>query len=275
MVLELICILCGGSLAVAGSLTFWPIHNWWDFYIPIVLYMAGWIAGIGVLFFIEWLAGLFINQHKEYDHVSKWAKFWFITGIKFITNHAHIWVKTHDAYKVPQHEQFVLVCNHRSKFDNFIITRKFSKLDIAFITKKSNYKIPVANQLMPGLCYIPIDRDDKINSLEGFKRAVSLIENNISSVGVFPEGTRQTDTVLGDFHEGPFNIAIHAKSPIVVATIKNTDLVHKRWPLKATVVQLDIIAVLSYEEYAGMPAKAVSDMVHDMMQQHLQQIQGQ
>ena len=275
MFLELICFLCGASLAISGSLTFWPIRNWWDFYIPIVLYMGGWLLGIGVLFLIEWLAGLFVKQNKEYDHVSKWARFWFLSGIRFITNHAHIWVTMKDGHKIPQHEKFVLVCNHRSKFDNFIISNKFGKLDIAFITKKSNTKIPVANQLMPGLCYIPIDRDDKLNSLQGFKRAISLIENKVSSIGVFPEGTRQTDALIGEFHEGPFNIAIHAKAPIVVTTLKNTDLVHKRWPLKATSVKFDILAVIPYEEYQGMTAKAISDMVHEMMETHLSQIQGQ
>ena len=269
MFLELICILCGASLATAGSLTFWPIRNWWDFYIPIVLYMAGWIVGIGVLFLIEWIAGLFVNKKKDYDHVSKWARFWFLTGIRFITNHAHIWVDMHDGYKVPQNEKFVLVCNHRSKFDNFVISNKFGKRDIAFITKKSNMKIPVANQLMPGLCYISVDRDDKLQSLEAFKRAITLIENNVTSIGVFPEGTRQTEDKLGPFHEGPFNIAIHSKAPIVVTTIKNTDSVHKRWPWKATTVRFDILAVIPYEEYQDMPAKALSDMIHQMMEEHL------
>lgn len=269
MFLELICILCGAGLAVSGSLTFWPIHNWWDFYIPIVLYMAGWIAGIGVLFLIEWLAGLFVNQKKEYDHVSKWARFWFLTGIRFITNHAHIWVKIRGRDKVPQHGRFLMVCNHRSKFDNFIISNFYGKLDIAFVTKKSNMKIPVANQLMPGLCYIPIDRDDKLQSLEGFKRAISLINNDISSVCVFPEGTRQTSDAMGPFHEGVFNIAIHSKAPIIVTTMKNTDLVHKRWPWKATVVEYDILSVIPYEEYQDMPAKAISDMVHKMMEDNL------
>ena len=272
MFLELICFLCGASLATAGSLTFWPIRNWWDFYIPIILYIAGWIAGIGVIFFLEWLAGLFINKKKEYNHISRWARFWFLTGIKFIANHAHAWIDMHDGYKVPQHEKFVLVCNHRSKFDNFIISYKFGRRDIAFITKNSNMKIPVANQLMPGLCYISIDREDKLQSLVSFKRAAELIENDVTSIGVFPEGTRQTEQSIGEFHEGVFNIAIHAKAPIVVTTLKNTDSIHKRWPWKATKVRFDILTVIPYEEYQDMTAKALSDMVHEMMKEHLESI---
>jgi len=272
MLLELICFLCGAGLAVSGSLTFWPIRNWWDFYIPVVLYIGGWIAGIGVIFAIEWLAGLFVNKKKPYDKVSKWARFWFMDGIKFILNHAHVWQDIRGASKMPKREKYLLICNHRSKFDNFVITDKFGKSDIAFITKKENAEIPVVKGLLPGMCYLPIDRDDKIQSLEAFRRAVYLIENGITSVGVFPEGKRQTEQVIDHFHEGVFNIAIHAKCPIVVSTIKGTENVHKRWPLKATKVRYDIISVLNYEDYQDMTAKALCDMVHKMMEEHLARI---
>lgn len=274
MFLELICFLCGAALAVSGSITFWPIHNWWDFYIPIVLYTVGWIAGIGVIFLIELVACLFVNPKKEYNKVNRYARFWFLTGLRFIANHAHIWVDMHGEEKIPDKERFVIVCNHRSKFDNFVISNKFGKKDIAFITKKENKKILIAGRLFPALCYISIDREDKLQSLEAFKRAVTLLNDNVTSIGVFPEGTRQTEKVIGEFHEGPFNIAIHAKAPIVVSTLVNTDRVAKNWPLKPTTVRFDIISIISYEEYQGMTAKAVSDMVHNMMEEHLKKVRG-
>lgn len=269
MLLELICLLCGASLSIVGSLTFWPVHHWWDFYIPIVLYMAGWIVGIGVLFLIEFIAGRFIDQKKEYTKVSRWARFWFNNGLVFICNHAHIWVKAEGKYKIPQQEKFMLVCNHRSKFDNFVITNQLGKRDIAFITKKENKKIPVANAFFPGLCYVAVDREDKMQSLMAFKRAATILEDNIASIGVFPEGTRQTENTIGEFHEGVFNIAIHAKAPIVVTTIKNTDKVAKRWPWRATTVEWEVVAVLTYEDYQDLPAKALSDKIHRMMEKSL------
>ncbi len=268
MFLELICFLCGAGLAISGSLTFWPVRNWWDFYIPLVLYMAGWIASIALIFIMELLASLGVKK-TPYSKVSGWARFWFNDGLRFIINHAHIWTKVTGAEKVPQKQKFVLVCNHRSKFDNFIITNKYGKLDIAFIMKKQNAKIPVAKQLMPGLCYISVDRDDKLQSLEAFKRAAYLIENNISSVGVFPEGTRQNTDELGEFHEGVFNIAIHTKAPIVVTAMKNTAKVHKRWPWLPTKVRYDVIAVIPYEEYQDMPAKQLSEHVRNMMAERI------
>ena len=272
MLLEIICCLFGIGLAVSGSLTFWQPHVWWEFYIPIVLFLAGWVAGFVFIFLLEFLMSFIVGAKKEYKKVSKFARFWFLTGLRFITNHAHIWAKYYGINKVPQKQRFLLVCNHKSNFDNFVITNKLGKLDIAFITKKSNEKIPIGGKMFKGLCYISIDRDDKLQSLEGFKRAASLITDNISSVAVFPEGTRQMENKLGEFHEGVFNIALHTQAPILVCTIKGTENVHKRWPFKATKVRFDVLGLIPYEEIQGMTAKAVSEMVHSMMEEHLARI---
>ena len=269
MLLELICCLFGIGLAVSGSLTFWPVDVWWKFYIPIVLFLAGWVVGFAFIFVLEVINASIVNRKKEYTTVSKFAKFWFLTGLRFISNHAHIWVKFNGKNKVPQKQRFLLVCNHRSNFDNFVISNKLGKLDIAFITKRSNEKIPIGGKMFKGLCYISIDRDDKLQSLEGFKRAEQLITDNISSIGVFPEGTRQHEKVIGDFHEGVFNIAIHTQAPIVVCAMMGTQYVHKRWPWRPTHVRFDVLGCIPYEEYQGMTAKAVSDMVHQMMEEHV------
>ena len=271
MVLELICFLFGVGAALAGCLTFWHINYWWDIYRPLVLYMGGWLVGLGFIFVFLGFCGWFVKK-GEHDKVSKWARFWFLSGIRFIANHAHIFVDFTGRNKIPTREKFLIVCNHRSNFDNFIISNEIGKLDIAFITKDSNAKIPLAKGLMPGLCYIPIDRDDKINSLEGFKRASSLIENKVTSIGVFPEGTRHQEDHVQDFHEGVFNIAIHAHAPIVVSVMKNTDKIHKNWPLKPTRVRYHIIETIPYEEYSGMTAKALSDKVHKMIEDNYQRL---
>ena len=109
----------------------------------------------------------------------------------------------------------------------------------------------------------------KTYAAEGLSYTVEGIQNNATSIAVFPEGTRQNEDKLGEFHEGVFNIAIHSKAPIVVTAIKGTADVHKRWPFRFTKVRYDIIEVIPYEEYEDMPAKALSDRVHKIMEDHL------
>ncbi len=273
MIVEFICLACASALAITGSLTFWKVTEWYHFYIPLLLAIAGYLAGIAISWIIIDLAGRVFSKKKFYKKPSKWARWWLIQGIWYINHHALIKLDLRGKRKINSlgKQRFVLVCNHRSKFDSMLLTEKFGKKDIAFITKQSNVKIPLGGRLMCGCSYLPVNRDDKLQSLEQFRKAESLIANDASSIGVFPEGTRQQAKTIGDFHEGVFNIAIHTKAPIVVVTTKGTDNIHKRFP-RFTKVRMDIVCVLKYEDYQDMPAKAVSDMVHEIMEEHLLQI---
>jgi 1-acyl-sn-glycerol-3-phosphate acyltransferase len=97
-----------------------------------------------------------------------------------------------------------------------------------------------------------------------------LIERDVSSVGVFPEGTRtENDVILGEFHEGIFNIAYRAKCPVVVVTFKNTEMIHKNFPLHSTKVDMHILRTIPYEEFRDKNAKQLSDEVHEMMLKEL------
>ena len=73
------------------------------------------------------------------------------------------------------------------------------------------------------------------------------------------------DVVLGDFHEGVFNIAIKAKCPVVVVTFKNTENIHKNFPKRSTKVKMKIVSTIPYEYFQDKTAKQLSDEVHEIM----------
>ena len=271
MIVELFVCACGTALAVIGSQTFWPVHNWWDFYIPIVLFIAGYLVG---LFGIVWntvdiIGRILMLRKKPREKPSRVARFTMVHSLKYIFNHAHIYYKIRGRSKLPKREKFVLVCNHRSAFDSLLMSVSLAKYDIAFITKESNLKIPLGKRLILNMGYVAIDRSDKLNSLEGMKFAAQEVKSGYCSMGIFPEGTRQIDTQLGEFHEGVFNVALNAKAPIVVATTWGTEKIKKNYPFKITKVRQDIICTIPYEEIEGKTAKDVADMVHDIMGEHI------
>ncbi|MCR5505578.1 MAG: 1-acyl-sn-glycerol-3-phosphate acyltransferase [Bacilli bacterium] len=271
MIIELFVFLCGVALATTGSLTFWPVTHWWDFYIPIVLFIAGYLVA---LFGIVWvsidIAGRIIALKKDRNgkvsHVARWI---FMQGIHYIIMHAGIRYRLRGVNKLPRSQKFLLVCNHRSKFDSFLISDYLGKYDIGFVTKMSNMKIPLGPRLMNAMDYLPVDRDDKLQSLEMMKKGANILAKGQSCIGVFPEGTRQQEKIIGEFHEGVFNMALHARVPIVVMTTWGTDRIAKNWPWKFTRVKQDILCTIPYEEIADKPAREVSDMVKEMMIEHL------
>jgi len=267
MILEIILLVIAIGLAVTGSFTFWPVQFGYDFYKPIVLFIGGYIAGVIILGTAYLLIGLLgVSKDKEYNKPSVFARTLFIWLLDYVNRKARLKITIKGRNKFPVTERFLLVCNHKSVFDSMIITQFFGKKDIAFMTKRDNMKIPLANRLMNRICYLPLDRDNKTQSLEQMKRAEKLLVDNVSSIGVFPEGTRIKDErILGPFHEGVFNIALKAKVPVLVCVVKNTRSIHKNWPIKATNIELNILGQITYEEMENRTAKDISDEVHELM----------
>ena len=265
MLVFLFSIVTGIGLAVLGHFTFWHVNSGVDFYRPLVLFIGGYFLGIGLAWIFYDISGrLTVSLKRDYHKPSKFARFMLSNGISYININANIKLKKVGLEKIPN-EPFLMVGNHKSKFDPMLVSQVFHKRYIAFITKQDNMKIPLAARFMWRLGYMPVDRSDKLQSLEQFKKAAELISSGASSVGVYPEGSRQpADVILADFHNGCFNIAMKAKCPIVILVTKGTEKIHKRYPRRSK-VEMKCVQVLYYEDYANMNATELSDYVHDIM----------
>ena len=270
MAIEFSTLLGAIALAITGSLTFWPVKSGIDFYIPIVLFIVGYIAMLLLWWIFIDIVGRIRYFRKDRSKVCKVARFLLVTALRYVDNHALARVKIINKNLMPKGERFLFIQNHTSRFDPMITNAYFGKYDIGFITKPSNFKIPLAKRLMPHLFYQAIDREDRMQSLNVMKNSIELIENNVTSIGVYPEGTRHKDAVLGEFHEGVFNICIKAKCPLVVTVIKNANMVHKNFPFKCTKVTVEIVEVIPYAQMEGKTAKALSDEVRELMLSHLE-----
>ena len=274
MFVLLTCLLGGLSLSIIGSLTFWKIDAGWKFFIPIVLFVAGYIAVNIIYVLIIVISVLFIKKDKVYDRQKKLTKFLAIHCFGYIDVSSGIKANVTGIEKIPTNDKFLLVCNHRGAYDALILTHKLGKYDLAFITKPYNLKIPFVGPHLRALGYISIERKDALQSLDVVKTSIFRLENNLTSVVVFPEGTRCRDGSLGMFHEGMFNIAIKAKAPVVVASLSGTEKVKKNFPFKRTNVKLDVIETLQPSDIEFKTAKQVSDETYEIMNNHLKLIEG-
>lgn len=166
--------------------------------------------------------------------------------------------------------RFVLVQNHKSNFDPIIAIASFPKYPMAFITKPENMKIPICGPFIFRSNFLPIDRDNPRNAIKTIHAAQELITNDIVSIGVYPEGTRNfTDQTLLPFHDGIFMIAQKAKVPLVVMTTKNTEKIVKNFPLRSTKVNVKILKVYSPEEISAMRTAELSAAVRELMENDL------
>ena len=269
MLVSIICAVCALALSITSAFTFWPVHQWYDFYRPLVMLIAGYAAGLAITWIFYDITGRIIcSKKKTYTKPSKLARFLLNNGIGYINNHANIKLTKIGLEKIPN-DCFLMIGNHKSKFDSMLVSQVLAKRDLAFVTKEDNMKIPLANRFMWRNCYMPVDREDKLQSLEQFKKAAELISSGVSSVGIYPEGSRQEEhVILGEFHNGAFSIAIRTKCPIVIMTMKGTPTIHKRFPRRSH-VEMKCVQVLYYEDYSSMNATQLCDYVHDIMYKEL------
>ena len=267
MLITISLFLMAIGLAVTSSLTFWPVQYAYDFYKPILMFLAGYLSGIVIWWCLIWLFGRFVDTKITKKKQSMWSRFWMNEGCFFLMFHAGIILKVTGKYKLPK-TKYLLVCNHRSNFDPLTLMAAFHREKFAFVTKQSNYKIPLFTQFLKGLNFMPVDRSNHLQSLE-------MLQNQVCNVVVYPEGTRQTSEIIGPFHEGVFNIAMHARVPIVVATTKATETVAHNFFRRFSKVRIDILGVYNYEDYRAITAKALSDKIHHIMEEHLDRIDVQ
>lgn len=262
--MPLVVILSAIAAGIFSALTITEISQIWI--IP-VSFAAG-VVGFSLLYwFALWVTCFFIPVKPDefrYDKPSKFHLFQLNMAYWFVITAARIKVHASGLEKIPD-GRFLFVSNHLSRFDNMVECVTLWKKPLAFISKPSNFKIPIGRHLMTRSCYISIDRESPKNAARSIARAAELIKSDAVSVGVFPEGHRGRSYDLQEFKAGCFKAASKSGCPIVVATICGTEKVHKRFPFRRTHVYFDVLEVIEAKEKTA----ELSPKIREIMQNNL------
>lgn len=171
--------------------------------------------------------------------------------------------------KIPSDRKFLLVSNHRSMIDAFVLVNMLKNFSVSFISKPENFKLPLVGIYMRMSAFLAIDRENPRNAMKTIHKATDFVKNDVASVVVYPEGTRSKTGELLEFKDGVFYICKKAKCPVVVVTMDNAEKVMKRFPFKSTVVNVDVLAVLEPASFEDKTTHQLSDEVRNMMLEHL------
>ncbi|KAL4450698.1 hypothetical protein ABPG77_001054 [Micractinium sp. CCAP 211/92] len=155
----------------------------------------------------------------------------------------------------------VYVSNHQSFLD--IYTLFHLHRDFKFISKTSNFLIPIIGWSMFLTGHVMINRVDRRSQLECLKQCGELLKQG-ASVLFFPEGTRTKDGRMHAFKKGAFSVAAKAKVPVVPITLVGTgDLMPNNreyllYPGKVKVIIHPPVAPASADAMADAAYKAVA-----------------
>lgn len=241
------------------------------------IYGSIWIALLGlvltelILILLWMLSGFictrFIDMEKEYDDHSPLFRAYVNAIIDSLNQLLRIKVHVTGKEKTPQ-EKFLLVCNHRSGMDPLVTMGVFREYRMGFVAKKELYKIPIISRLMHRCYCLCMNREDVRQSALVIGRAAKLIQEDRAAIGIYPEGTRSQNDEMLPFANGAFKVAKKAKSPILVTTIKNSDLIMKNAPWKTTHVYLDVLGVIDKEFVENNSTAQISKVAREMMEAH-------
>ncbi len=230
------------------------------------------LLGIVALFFAYILliviSSLFVNMKKEYPCESRYYRFLLNSSTFLASKLLRIKLHVTGAEKLPK-GRFLLVSNHRSKFDPILSWLVFGDCQLAFISKPENFKVPVYGRIIHRLCFMAIDRENPRNAVKTINRAIDLINRDVACVAVYPEGTRNFEAGLLPFHNAMFKIAQKANVPVAVVTVKGTYEIQKNFPLHRSHVYIDVVDVIPADEVKGTKTAILGDKVREQMLSHL------
>lgn len=233
---------------------------------------------IGVLVLLLWpfifvgFWSIFYNPKKDYEKPSNSSYNIMIFAYKIGCLLGNVRIHFSGQELLPKNQHYLLVSNHRSKFDHMIQSISLKKSEnekIAFVSKAENFKMFVGRRYIKRNCYISLERDSGRSAVKMIIEAIRLINKENCSVGIYPEGSRSKTLQMLPFHAGSFKIAQKAKCPIVVGITQGTEKIHKNWP-KKTDVYFKIVKVYKAEEIVDKNTNELSEEIENLMKVELE-----
>jgi 1-acyl-sn-glycerol-3-phosphate acyltransferase len=179
-----------------------------------------WVIGLSymvVMFpltFIIWIIVFPFDREKSVIH-------WFLMYQSLIlVRLLPIWkIKIEGREKVVKGTTYVMISNHQSLLDILMIN--CLRFRFKWISKIENIKLPFLGWYLRMAGYITIDRGNEESKVEMLEKSTDYLKRGIS-IMLFPEGTRSTDSQIGFFRRGAFQLALQANVPILPILIDGT-----------------------------------------------------
>ncbi len=238
------------------------------------LYVLATVLGI-ILLYILFLAAcsLFVSPKKEYEEHSRFYRALLNGATAIAIKIMRIRLHTSGIEKIPTDTKNLLfVSNHRSNFDPILTWHILKRWQPAFVSKASNFKIPIFGRFIRKCCFMAIDRENPRKALKTIHKAAELLQKGEVSIGIYPEGTRSKTCELLPFHNGVFKIAQKANADIVVLAVSGTERISKNYPFHHTDVHIDVLEVIPADIVRQTKTDSLGDRIKGILEARLKAI---
>lgn len=175
----------------------------------LLTFITGWLTVL-----VAWIASPRIASRYV---AANWGKL-----ICWITP---VWVSVDGAENADASKTYVVVCNHQSQYDIFLVYG-WLKLDLKWVLKAELRKVPAVGIGCEKAGHIFVDRSNPEKARKAVGDALADVGNGVG-VLFFAEGTRSIDGKLGPFKKGAFRVASSLNLPVLPVTIIGTRDIQK------------------------------------------------
>jgi 1-acyl-sn-glycerol-3-phosphate acyltransferase len=170
---------------------------------------------------------------KEYVLKTRRSKAYFIfyTFIRFsvyVTLKIIFRMKVYGRENIPASGRLILCSNHLSYIDP-VFTDSCIKRQVCFMAKAQLFTNKFVTAVVTWFNAYPVNRG--AFDRQAIRNSVAIL-NAGQMIGLYPEGTRSTDGIIRDGHQGVGLISIMAESPVLPVAITGTNMIiqkpHKR-----------------------------------------------
>ena len=223
-------------------------------------------VGLNVLFLLFlWVTSLFCTNREPVEKPNAYLVLLARITMDWILKIFRIRVKAEGLEKIPAGPT-IIISNHLSRFDPMALYVLEKDRRLAFLSKIENMRIPIAGPVLYQIGFLPLERENPLQSMRQIRIGAKMIRENGFSMGVYPEGTRNTTNDLLPFKTGAFVMAQKAGAPIAVTIIRGTRGASRRL---FTCAEIEVLDVISAEDVAAAKpddlAQTAYDRIHRAM----------
>ncbi|NLM17821.1 MAG: 1-acyl-sn-glycerol-3-phosphate acyltransferase [Candidatus Riflebacteria bacterium] len=170
---------------------------------------------------VKFLLGPTGGHEPPYSETQpgKWTYFFTLKALTalYVT---YFRLRIEDRRKLIQNRQCVVIANHASLVDGFLLAA-IAHIPLNYMVKKESFDNPLLSIFMRKLYCFPVDRSKEVD-MWAVKHSLKLLDEGKNLV-IFPQGKRSFNGYISRFKPGAFKFAVKKKLPIVPVYISNTD----------------------------------------------------
>ncbi len=211
----------------------------------------------------------YAKQPEKYTEEEKWAHIQRIMQLALAAGNVDLQVSGQE--KLPAEGGFMMYSNHQGMFDVVAIAATCHR-PLAVVLKKELANVPLIKQIIACTNSFPMDREDVRQSLEVIRAVTEQVQAGHRYL-IFPEGTRsRKGNEMVEFHGGSFRCAVKAKCPIVPVAFVDSFRVLDEKGSAPVWVGMRYLDPIPYEEFAGMKAAEVAELVKQRIRQAMDEM---